>query len=801
MKYALRQLRRNPAFTVTALAVLAIGIGANTAVFSVVNTMLLKPLAVPQPGRVVQLMRRNQHFDLYCVAVADLFVWQAQTQILEDVSAYSYVPDKLSRTGGDTPEQISAEHVSRDYFRLFGARIVLGRVFTAEEDQPRAGNFVVLSGGLWQRRYGSDPEIAGKTILFGGDSYKVVGVLDPAFHGDRSVDVWLPLQADRASAAGCSLWGAARLKPGVTLTQAKSVLRLAAEDYKRQHPAHTTFLGEAAMPADVTYTAEPMESILTGDVRPALEVLLAAVACVLLIGCANIAGLLLVSGIRRSQEIAIRSALGASRARIVRQLLAESTVLSVAGGVFGLLIAVLVIKLLPPLEPMNIARIGPGARPVAVDGTVLAVTAFLSILTGVLSGVLPALQASRADLSHHLKQRRMRLRGILVTVEIALSVALLTGAGLMVRSFLALRSQPPGFDAHSVLVFETALTGSAFDHVSGFTAVARRVEDRLRAIPGVEEVSAADSVPLLPNLGRAFEMEGRTAGSRWRAVTPGYFAVFRIPVPAGRGFRASDDSHGPPVVVINQTLARQYWPGRNPVGRTISFLSQSGAREPAAEIVGVVADVREVNLKGPAEPVVYVPLDQVDDRFLASVRVWLQSLTWSVRTRTAPGSILPKIPGAIRDAAGLPVSRIRPMEQIVADSTAHDAWQTELLAAFAFGAMLLAAIGLHGMLAYSIEQRTFEFGVRLAVGANAAQLRRMVLLDGMRHAGAGILIGSGGAFALARLMRALLFGVRPYDPVVFAAVPVLLGLVTLGAGYLPSRRISAIDAAAALRVS
>lgn len=798
MRFAIRRLRRNPAFTLTALAVLAVGIGANTAVFSVVNTMLLKPLAAPQPGRIVQLMRRNQRFDLYCVAVADLFAWQAQTQILEDVSAYSYVPDKLSLTG-DTPEQISAEHVSRNYFHLFGARTAVGRVFTAEEDQPRAGNFVVLSGGLWQRRYATDPRIAGKTILLGNDPYKVVGVLDPAFRGDRSVDVWLPLQADPASTAGCSLWGAGRLKPGVALPRAKAALRVAAEEFKRRYPAHPAFLGEAAMPAEVTYTAEPMQSIVTGDMRPALELLLGAVACVLLIGCANIAGLLLVNNARRSREIAVRSALGASRSRIIRQLLGESLGLSLAGGVFGLLIGVLVIKLLPPLEPMNIPRIGPGARPVVLDGAVLALAAFLSILTGVFCGLLPAVQASRADLFQQLKPRRTHLRGILVTAEIALSVTLLAGAGLMARSFLALRSQTMGFDARRVLVFETALTGPSFDRIAGFTAIRRKVEESLRAIPGVEEVSAQDSVPLLPNLGRALDIEGRLAGSRWRAVTSGYFAVFRIPVLAGRGFRSTDDSHSAPVVMINQTLARQYWPGRNPVGRTISFLDQSGAREPAAEIVGVVADAREVDLKGPSEPVVYVPLDQVNDRFLASMRVWLQSLMWSIRTRTAPGSILEKIPGAIRSASGLPVGRIRPMEQIVASSMARDAGQAELLAAFAFVAILLAAIGLHGMLAYSVEQRIFEFGVRLAVGADASQLRRMVLFDGMRYAGVGILIGSGGAFVLARLLRALLFGVTQFDPVVFVSIPVLLGLVTLLAGYLPSRRISAIDPATALR--
>jgi predicted permease len=387
---------------------------------------------------------------------------------------------------------------------------------------------------------------------------------------------------------------------------------------------------------------------------------------------------------------------------------------------------------------------------------------------------------------------------MLVTAEIA---TLLIGAGLMVRSFLALRSQTTGFDARRVLVFETALTGPSFDRTSGITAIVRKVEDSLRAIPGIDEVSAEDSVPLLPNLGRAFEIDGRPSGSRWRAVNPGYFAVFRIPVLAGRSFRSTDDAYGAPVVVINQSLARRFWPGRDPVGQNISFLDASGSRGPTAEIIGVVADVREVDLKGPVEAVVYVPLDQVDDRFLASMRVWLQTLSWSVRTRVAPASILPAIQKEIREASGLPAGNVRPMEQIVSTSTAHDALQTELLAVFAFVAILLAMLGLHGMLAYSIEQRTFEFGVRLALGADASRLRRMVLWQGIRHAGAGILIGTGGAFVLARLMRALLFGVKPSDPLVFVAVPLLLGVVVLAASYLPSRRISVIDPATALRAS
>ncbi len=806
VKYAVREFRRNRAFTVTALAVLAIGIGANTAIFSVVNTMLLKPLAMPEPGRVVQLMRRNQRFNLYCIGVSDLMVWQAQTRILGDVAAYSYVPDSLTLAGDDAPEPISAEHVSREYFQLFGAHAVLGRTFTAQEDRPQAGNFVVLSHGLWQRRFGSDPNIIGKTILLGKEAYAVVGVLSSGFQGDRSVDLWLPLQPDLASKEGCSLWGAGRLRPGVTLDQATAVLRAAAAQYKRTYPLKTSFLGEAAMPDEVTYAAEPMERIVTGDVRTPLLILLAAVGCVLLIACSNVANLLLVRAAGRNREIAIRAALGAARGAIIRQLLTESLLLSLAGGALGLVLGAFVIRALPALEPMNIARIGPSPKLITLDGRALAVTLALSLLTGILFGLVPALHGSRVDLSRRLKTGGPasnfvphRFRTFLITAEVALSVMLLAAAGLMLRSFLALSREATGFDPQNVVVLETPISGRPFDRVAGISEMVRNVEEGLLAIPGIEAVSAEDSVPLLPNLGRAFVVDGQLGGSRWRAVTPGYFSVFRIPLVEGRGFHPSDDAHAPPVVVINQTMARRYWPNQDPLGKHFSFLGPAGSREASAEVVGVVADVREVDLRNPIEPVVYVPLDQVDDRFFASMRIWLQSLSWTIRTRVAPAGLFPAIRREFRNAAGLPIGHFRPMTQISAASTSHDESQAVLLGTFALIAILLAALGLHGVLAYSVQQRTQEFGIRLALGAAPSDLRRLVVRQGAIYTAAGIFIGLTGALALTRLMRGLLFGVRPNDPVVFAAAPVLLALVGLMASYLPSRRATAIDPAAAMR--
>jgi putative ABC transport system permease protein len=807
IRYALRGFRRTPAFTLTAIAVLAIGIGANSAVFSVVNTMLLKSVTVPEHDRVVQLMRRNQRFDLYCVGARDLMVWGRQTQILEDVTGYSYVPDEINLAGADAAEQISAEHVSQHYFHLFGARPALGRFFTPDEDRPGAGNFVVLSHGLWQRRFGSDPKLIGKSILLGGDPYTVVGVAGGDFRGDRSAELWFPLQADAAPTDSvCSLWGAGRLKPGVTLEQAKAALKIVAEEYKRTFPVKTTYIGLAAMPAEVTYTAEPMERIVTGDVRPALLVLLAAVGCVLLIGCANVANLLLVRATGRGREIAIRTSVGARRGRIVRQLLTESVILSLAGGALGVLLAAICIRALPAFEPMAIARIGPVPQRVALDGAVLGWTVMLSVLTGVLFGLVPALYASRVDLNRMLKEGgthagggRQRVRGALVTAEVALSVILLITAGLLIRSFSALRSVDLGFDPHDVLVVTTAVTGNRFERPSAMKNMVERTEDRLRAIPGVEAISAEDSVPLLPNLGRSFVIGTREGGSRWRAVTPGYFPVFRIPVVEGRGFLKSDDARSPRVVVINQALARRYWREQNPIGQTLEFTNIEGVREPSAKVIGVVADVREIDLKDPPEPVVYVPFCQVDDGFLDAMRVWIQSLSWTIRTRVAPATLIPRIQQEVRDASGLPIGNPRRMDELVAASTAHDAAQTMLLGAFALVAILLAAVGLHGMLAYSAQQRRLEFGIRLALGATPAQLFSIILLQGMKSAGAGILIGWGGAFGLTRIMHSLLFGVKPADPLVFTAVPVLLGLLALLASYGTARRIIAMNPSVVMR--
>ncbi|MGA2592788.1 MAG: ABC transporter permease, partial [Bryobacteraceae bacterium] len=579
LKHAFRILRQSPGFTATAISALALGIGANTAIFSVVNTVLLKPLAFPEPERIVTLMTSTPQGGFPGASVPKYNAWRRTTQVLEDVSAYDTGGPGLNLSGGDRPEQLKGIHVSYEFFHLFGAQAAIGRTFTAGEDRPRGGNVIVLSNGLWQRRFGSDPRVVGKSLTLGGESYTVIGVLASGFTFDPLPDVYMPFQADPNSTnQGHFFQAAARLKPGVSLSAAKAALKLTGEDFKRRYPG--------SIDPKMSFTAEPMQQLLVKDVRTALFVLLGAVGCVLLIACANVASLLLARATGRSREIAIRAAIGAGRGRIVRQLLTESVLLSMVGGVVGLAIGALGVRALLAVNPGNIPRIGPDGSAVALDWTVMGFTLLLSLATGVLFGLVPAMQAARADLNITLKEtgarggsgmRQNKMRGALVTAEMALAIVLLIGAGLLIRTFSALHHVAPGFDAHNVLTMDTALTGSHFDRTAAIATMTRQALDRIHAIPGVEAAAATSYLPLEGGLGLGFRIEGRPltegqdhGGAGWNYVTARFFDVFKIPIERGRAFTERDDAAGQPVVVINQALARKYWKkDENPIGHRL----------------------------------------------------------------------------------------------------------------------------------------------------------------------------------------------------------------------------------------
>ncbi len=624
IKHAFRMFRQNPGFTATALAALALGIGANTAIFSVINAVILKPLPYPVPDRLVTLMNTSPQGSGPAASVPKFNVWRRQTQVLEDVTAYDTGGPGLNLSGGDRPEQLQGIHVSQDFFRLFGAQTLVGRTFTADEDRPRGGNLVVLSNGIWQRRFGSNPAMVGKAIVLGGESYTIIGVLAPKFAFDPPADIYLPFQADPNSTnQGHYFRVAARLKPGVSLAAAKAGMNLAAEEFRRAFP-------EAIGPRN-SFSVELMQQLMVRNVRTALYILLGAVGCVLLIACANVANLLLARATGRSREIAIRCAIGAGRGRIIGQLLTESVLLSAMGGVAGLVLGAVGVRALLAVNPGNIPRIGEDGSAVTLDWTVLGVTLLLSLLTGVLFGLVPALHASRVDINSTLKEatsrsgsgmRQNKARSVLVIAEMALAIVLLVGAGLLLRTFSALHNVPPGFDPHNVLTMETALTGTAYDQTAAITTMSHQILDRIEAIPGVEAAAATSYLPLEGGLGLGFIIQGRPltngpahGGAAWNYVTPHFFAAFKVPLVRGRVFTERDDAAAPPVVVINEAMAKQYWKNEEPIGQRLIIGSGMGpdfAQAPR-EIIGIIADARDAGLNNDPQPATFVPLSQVRD--------------------------------------------------------------------------------------------------------------------------------------------------------------------------------------------
>ena len=809
LKLAFGILRRSPGFTATAIWALALGIGANTAIFSVVNAVLLKPLPYPQPDRIVQLMNATPQGNYSGASVPKYNIWRAQTQVLEDVAAYEEGGPGVNVSGGDRPEQLRGIHVSYEFFTLFGAKPALGRVFSAAEDRPGGGNVVVLSNGLWQRRFGGNPDVVDKGITLGGEPYTIIGVLAKEFSYNPPPDIYLPFQADPNSVQQAHYFNAAaRLKPGISLGAARAALKLGAEEFRRKFP---TALG----PKD-SFTVEPLQQTIVGDVRTALFILLGAVGFVLLIACANVANLLLIRATGRAREIAIRVALGASRARVVRQLLTESVLLSLLGGLVGLALGAAGVRALLALNPGNIPRIGGSGASVTLDWRVFGFTIGLALVTGIVFGLFPAFHAMRTDVNSNLKEsgarsgsgmRQSKARSVLVIAEVALAIVLLIGAGLLIRTFAALHSVNPGFNPHNVLTMDTSLTGSHFNKTAAIAEMTRQTIERMEATPGLEAAAATSYLPLEGGLGLGFTISGRPAndeqsrgGAGWAYVTPNFFDVFKLPIKRGRGFSLRDDAGAPGVVIINEAMARRYWARENPLGQRITIGAGMGPdfAEPPREIIGVVGDARDAGLNQDPMNEMFVPLAQVRDGVMA-LNNGFMPLSWVVRTKMAPLSVAEPVQRVFREIADLPVGHVRSMDQVVVQSTARDQFNTVLLSIFAFVAFLLASIGLYGLIAYSVQQRNLEFGIRVALGADPSSMYKMIVGQAMRLAVVGIVLGVAGAYGLTRLMATMLFNVKPTDPIVFTSVAVLLGAVALLASYVPARRAVRVDPAVTLR--
>jgi putative ABC transport system permease protein len=816
LKHSMRMLRRSPGFTFTAVAALALGIAAVTAIFSIVNAVLLRPFPIRDPDRFVILMNnsvdaKGQAGSNPAVSPVKFAFLRAQTGILEDVSASESIT--FNYTGGDKPERLSALQASAATFRVWGIPMVRGRSFTQAEDSPHGPRVAILSEGFWRTRFAADPQVLGRNMDLNGDSYTIIGV---------SADnlAWLqfgplpqlivPMQLDPNSTDVANYFGGyARLKPGITLQQAQAALAVSTQALREKFPI-------SMAPKD-TLTVKTYKEFLIGNTRPLLWVMLGAVGLVLLIACANVANLLLVRATGRRREIAIRAAIGAGRGRVVRQLLTESLLLSLAGGALGVALGYAGIRALLAINTAGLPRLGENGVALSIDWRLLTFALGISLATGIVFGLFPTLQGSRADLNTVLKDssgrsgtglKQNKARAALVVSEVGLSVVLLVGAALLIRTFVALYAVDPGFDPNNVLTMQMLLTGQKYQQTAGVADVMRDAVERMRAIPGVSNAAATDFLPLQVGASLPFSVIGRPATegpfhgqSAWCPVGPGFFETFKVALKRGRIFDDRDDPKSPAVVVINEAMARQFWKDGDPLRDRIAIargIMKEMKDEPARQIVGVVADVHNGALNVDAAPTMYVPIQQMPDALNAFL-VRLMSISWAVRTQGEPYRLSAAVQEQLRQATGLPVTKVRTMAEVVEASSARQRFNMLLMTVFGGMALLLAAVGIYGLMAYTVEQRTREIGIRLALGAEASQVRNMVMRQGMALALAGVAIGIGAAWALARLIESLLFGVKARDPLVFMAVPLALAVVALLAVWLPAIRASRVNPIDSLR--
>jgi putative ABC transport system permease protein len=796
VRYGVRLLRKSPAFTLVALATLALGMGAATAIFSVVDVVLLKPLPFPRADRLVVIWDQNpaQNKFQFLVAGGNFLEWRNQTRALEGAEAFQEVHVNLTAgpNGHIDPEELPAQRISAGLLPLLGVHPVVGRLFRPDEDQPGNTTSTLLSYSLWQRRFGADRSIAGKNIRLGDKSYTVTGVLPRGFQVlDAPVDIWMPLGLDPSDARTAHsrfLIVMARLRPGATLAQARAEMATIGDRLEREDPA----LNRGWRPSVYSLREQ-----LAGPVQQALIVLMGAVGFLLLMACVNVANLLLARGTGRRREIAIRMAMGASRGRIAGQLLSESLLLALAGGALGLLLAWGVIALLARFGPANIPRLAE-AR---LDWRLFLFALAASLATGMLFGLAPAMQASGGKLNATLidggrgrtaSRSGRLLRNGLVVVEVALAVLVLIGAGLLIRSFARLRSVDLGFQTSGLLTLRLPLNSARYAAAERRISFLQQAQERVGALPGVRAVAAVDLLPLTDfGFATTFAVDGRPAPevkpiALVRAVTPGYFRTMGLPVLEGRDFTASDTSQSPLALVVSRSLAHRFWPQGGAVGSRL-VLDPNGR---LAAIVGVVGDVKPERIEGDDWLTIYCPYPQNAFR----------SMTLVMRSALPPQSVIPAAERAVHQLdPDQVVADAQPMESVVDRSVAGPRFNTLLLSIFAQIAFVLAAVGVYGVVSYDVTQRTSEIGIRLALGAEPGTVLRLILRQSAVLAGLGIAAGLAAAWGLTRLMVTMLYGVKPTDPYTFAAIPLLLGAVVLMAGYLPSRRAMALDPAIALR--
>jgi putative ABC transport system permease protein len=808
VQYGFRMLMKKPGFTLVALVALALGIGANTAIFSVVNAVLLRPLPFDKPERLVMVWGSAPQlgFDVLPATAAESLEWREQNHVFDEVAAFKSWAWNMTGRGG--PEQVWGARVSAGLFPALGVKPILGRTFSPEEDRVGGAKVIVMGHGLWQRSFGSDPSIIGKTVTLNNQSYTVVGVMPQGFKfpgGENMLsglqfspktELWEPMaftEEELSNRGTHNLAVIARLKPEATIEQARSEMTSIAAHLAEQYPKYNKGIGIKLV---------PLHEQVVGDVRPALLILLGTVGFVLLIACANVANLLLARAASRQKEMAIRTALGASRLRVIRQLLTESVLLSLVGGAAGLLLALWGIDALGALIPENIPR----ANEIGVDARMLGFTLMISLLTGLIFGLAPSLQASKTDINESLKEgtrgasggpHRNRFRSLLVVSEIALALVLLIGAGLLIRSFMRLQQVNPGFDPKNVVAMEIVLpfiAPSNYTEPQQQAAFFHQALERTQTLPGVQAAAVVSSLPL----SGAFEstdiiIEGQpeppsdqAPQANYTMVSADYFRVMNIPLMKGRALTERDTKDSPGVVVVNETLARRYWPGEEAIGKRLTI----GFEKSAREVVGVVGDVRQNSLDVETPFAVYLPYQQFP----------YAGMTLVVRTQSEPASMAAGVRREVQAIdASLPVSNVRSMEEVISTSVSQRRFSMTLLGIFATIALLLSAVGIYGVMAYSVSERVHEIGIRIALGASSSDILRLVVGQGMMLTLMGVGVGLAASLVLTRLMASLIYGVSATDPLTFAGVSLTLAAVALLACYIPARRATRVDPMEALR--
>jgi putative ABC transport system permease protein len=808
LRYAFRVLLRKPGFTAIAVIALALGIGANSAVFSVVNAVLLDSLPYKEPGRLVMVYHTYPKLNLPNAGLAapSYVYFRDNNNSFEQFA--TTMQWQVNLTGEGEPERLMGAAVSANFFPTLGVEPEHGRSFTADQDQPGNNRVVILSHGFWQRRFGGDLSIIGKDIVLDGQSHNVIGIMPQGFQFIIDMDIWRPIaftpeQLSPTTHGNEYLIGVARLKPGTTFEQAQSDIGSAAEGLRE-------FYG----PADSWgVNLIQLEKQLLGDFKPMLLIPFAFVGCVLLIACANVANLMLARASARHKEMSVRSALGATRSRIIRQLLTESVLLAGFGGIAGLAVALLAIELLKMGIPADIAQNMVGWSKIGLDLEVLAFTIGVSLLTGIIFGLVPAIQASRPDLNESLKEggrtgsegaRRNRIRSALIVLEVAIALVLLVGAGLLVRSFMRLQQVNPGFNPENVLTMQLSLPRSKYKTPDEMTRFYEQTLEGVKVIPGVQYAAVGTNMPMIGGGTASFGIEGyqRAEGEpsphgNPHFVSPQFFETMRIPLLEGRYFNEGDMKEAKQVAIIDKVLADRYWPGQSPVGRRMGvFFEADDDQMHWREIVGVVAQIKQYGLDGKAKEQYYIPQAQAV-RPVSNVHLVARS---SSDPEALASSIKQAISNVDRDQ---PVFRVMTMERIVSNSIARKRFLMFLVTVFAGLALLLAAVGLYGVMSYSVTQRTHEIGIRMALGASSTDVLKMVVRQGMVLTGIGLVIGLAGAFAITRLLSGaladVLFGVGINDPLTFAVFPVVLAVVAIAASFIPARRATKVDPMIALR--